>query len=366
VSLEPVSEERETEAISISLPFPEAWWGRVLYGLFVTALPAFSFWATQLLRPEWQNGDLSSYIILSLSPEASLFFFPLLVYSIICYLVLLRAPARYAGSFFIRFGIYTGILLALQYSIAVLIYSIDSFAYLILLTWILPFVFRMIYRWAVDKWTSARVNKVLFLCISGGLLVGALATRGGLPFFILVGITMAAPFWSFLLALRASIWLIKNHETKLTRPRRLGLTAWAATYVVALRFDILKMWELYAALPPEPPPDCYIATAAARGHPQFVHAWMVQGADGKTIQVNLQLQRLKCAELALMAVNPRLHRRLRRIYDRAGKVLARCIQESLLADFAYFLLKPWEWLAMVLLRMIVPEIDSIAKKMYIK
>ena len=365
MSLDTVSAESEIKDSLVSLPFPKTWWGRVSYGLFVTALPAFSFWATELLRPEWQNGDLSSYIILLLSPEASLFFFPILVYSIVCYLFLLLAPTRYAGSFFIRCGIYTGILLALQYSIAVLIYAIDSFAYVIILTWIFPFVYWMIYRWAVAKWTVPRVNNILFIFILGVLLIGALVTRGGLTFFILVGLTMAAPFWSFLLAVRASIWLIKNDETKITLPRGLGLTAWVATYIAALRFDILKMYELYAALPTEPPPDCYIATAAARGHPQFVHAWMVQRADGKTIQVNIQLQRLKCAELAMMAVNPRLHRKLRRIYDRVGKVLARYIQNPLLADFTFVLLKPWEWMARVLLKMMIPEIDSISKKVYI-
>ena len=90
--------------------------------------------------------------------------------------------------------------------------------------------------------------------------------------FILVALTMAAPFWSLLLAVQASIWLIKNFETKVTLPRGLGLTAWAAAYIAAWRFDILKMYELYAALPPTPPPDCYIASAAARGHPRFVRS----------------------------------------------------------------------------------------------
>jgi hypothetical protein len=174
---------------------------------------------------------------------------------------------------------------------------------------------------------------------------------------------MGAPFWSFLLAVQAAVWLYKNHETLLTFPRGVGFGAWILAYIAALRFDILKMHELYAALPPTPP-DCYIATAAARGHPWFVHAWTVQRTDGKSMQINVQLQRLKCVELALLAVNPRLHKILRRIYDKVGKALAHCIQHSYLADLAYLLLKPCEWVGRLVLKLIVPEVDSISKIIY--
>jgi hypothetical protein len=124
------------------------------------------------------------------------------------------------------------------------------------------------------------------------------------------------------------------------------------------------MYELYAALPKQPPPDCYIATAAARGHRQVVQSWTVQRTDGTSLRVNAQLQQLKCAELALMAIHPRLHQVLRRIYDGLGKPLARRLQNPFLADMAYLLLKPWECLARFLLKRVIPEIDSISKKMY--
>ena len=175
---------------------------------------------------------------------------------------------------------------------------------------------------------------------------------------------MAAPFWSFLLALRAGVWLYKNHETKLTLYRGLGLVAWLGTYAVAWRYDILKMFELYAALPPQPPPDCYIATAAAQGHPRVVGSQTVHRVDGKSMQVNGQLQVLKFAELALLAVNPRWHTALRRIYDVVGKSLARRIHSPFLADIAYLLLKPFEWLARWLLKMIVPDVDALTEKIY--
>lgn len=368
MSLEPDAIPSDVEEAPIFLPFPTALWGRIFYGLFVTVLPAFSFSVIQGLKPEWQNGELSSYIILLLFPQASILFFPLLAYSIISYILLLYTPSRFTQSFIVRAGIYTGVLLALHYSIVVLFYaffsSADTFIYLLISVWIFPFVYSLVHRWAVSKWIAAKVNKALFILVLGALLIVTLITRGGGPFLIFVLLTMVAPFWSFLLALRAALWLYKNYETKFTLPRGLGLTAWLAAYVAAWRFDILKMYELYAALPPQPPPDCYVATAAAQGHPRVVGSRLVQRADGQSMQVNGQLQVLKFAELALLAVKPRWHTALRRIYDVVGKALARRIHNPILADFAYLMLKPFEWLARWLLKVVVPEIDALTEKIY--
>ena len=156
-----MSFETDTDPIDaatepVALPFPTSVWGRVLYGLFITILPAISFWATDLLKPEWQNGEFSSYVILLLFPQASLGFILLLAYSVICYLCLMFAPERFAQRFVIRVGIYTGILLALQYSVVVLVYSFNSFAYIIVLIWLLPFVLPLLYRWVVSKWTAVK------------------------------------------------------------------------------------------------------------------------------------------------------------------------------------------------------------------
>ncbi len=362
MELETNSDQTDEKEPSTSLPFPNAWWGRALYGLFVTVLPAFSFWATELLKPEWQDGELRSYIILLLFPEASLLFFPLLAYSIICYLLLLLRPTHFAGSFVIRCGIYTGVLLALQYSV-LMVFLLDASLYIFILVWIFPIVFSVTYGWAAARWTARSVNKVLFILVPAILLIATLINSGNILIIGLMMLMIGAPFWSLLLALRAAIWLFKNYETRFTLPRGLGVTAWLVVYAAAWRFDILKMYELYAALPPNPP-NCYIATAAARGHPRFVRAWIIQRADGKSMQVNRQLQLLKCAELALMAVHPCLHELLRQIYDVIGKYLALRIQNPFLADVAYLFLKPWEWFAGLVLKIIIPEIDSISKKMY--
>jgi uncharacterized protein DUF6688 len=371
MSIGTITEQEPEEIFPAPTPFPEPWWGKLVYGLFIVVMPILAFWATELFKPEWQTGEFSAYLILLLFPQASLLFFVLLVYSIVCYCLLLIDPVHYSQIHFIRLGIYTGVLLALQYSVlSGLFFFNDSNTslnglYLVLL-WLSPAFLPKLYRFPVKKWGAKAVNVTLFTIVIAIFLISALIVRSPLLplFFVLAGLTVAAPFWCFLMTLRAAIWLLKKYEVKLTLSHGLGLAAWIAGYVAAWRFDILKMYELYAALPPQPPPDCYIATAAARGHPGLVGAWLIQSANGETVQVNKQLQVLKCAELALMAVNPRLHEWLRKLYDMLGRPLARNIQNPFVADLAYLLLIPWECMAGLLLKRIIPEIDSISKNMY--
>jgi hypothetical protein len=347
------------------LPFPRNVWGRILFGLFVTAMPAIAFWGVDALKPEWQDGKFVSYLVLLLFPEASLPFLVLLAYSVICYLCLISAPAYFSKFFPVRLGIYTGVLLALQYSVILLIWSFASSVYFVLPIWVIPFVLIFLYRLALKRWPSEKINRFLWILVLVGITISAIWDWENVFFIILIGLLIAAPFWSFLIALRAAVWLYRNFETRYTLPHGLGVFAWLAGYVAAWRFDILKMYELYAALPPQPPPDCYIATAAARGHPRFVRSQLVERDGGFSLHVNSQLQILKCAELALMAINPRVHRASRRIYDVVGRVLARGIQNQYFADFAYLLLKPWEQLARFILKRFIPEFDSISGSFYL-
>ena len=361
---ESAPEQIQIKETPISYPFPEQRWGRILYGLFVTIMPILSFWATELIRPEWQDGKLSSHLILLLSPKASLYFFPLLAYSILSYWFLLYAPDRFSRSFVIQLGIYTGVVLAFQYCIIVLVYSLDSYIQIFFAVWLSSLIVPWIYRRVVAAWTASRVNSFLLVFAVVVVLVGSLLTRGSLLFLILIFLTAAAPFWSFLIAWRISIWLLRNHEAPLTLLSGSAVIGWGTVYILAWRYDIFKMFELYAALP-KAQPNCYIATAAAQGHPSFVGSYTVLHADGKSMQVNGQLQRLKGAELALMAVHPRAHTLLRKIYDVVGKALARRMKNPFVADVAYLSLKPVEWSAIFILKKIVPEIESVSRRLYI-
>jgi hypothetical protein len=293
-------------------------------------------------------------------------FFPLLAYSIISYILFLVDSDRFAKLFIVRFGVYTGVFLALQYSIlTIFALDVSLFSILVVLLYFSPIILTRAYRWLVLKWNATLVGYIA-LGIGLVILFAAMIVMYSpvLPFFLLIYLLgIAAPFWAFLIAGQAMLWLLKNHEGKFTISHGLGLIAWLASYAYAFRINILKMYELYAALPPQPP-DCYVATAAAQGHPRIVGSSVVELKSGKHLRINQQLQRLKCVELTLMVVSPRLHGFVRRVYDVVGKRLAARIRNPYLADVAYFLFVPVEWISFLTLKLFVPEVEAISKKIY--
>lgn len=349
--------------------FPARGWQKIFYAVFLIVIPVFSFWAAEAIKPEWQSGERDAYVALLLLPEAAVFFLILIAYSIVCYLLLLFGADRFAKFFAVRLGIYVGVALALQYTILLSVYlfkSPSSFAALLL--WFFPLYFPKIYRLGIVKkvFSFIRPWMLAVVLIAYAVIVAAVGGPAFTPLFLVfVGVIASGPFWSFLIALQASIWLLKYHESTFTLPRGLGIAAWLAVYLAAWRYDILKMHELYAQLPPFPP-DCYIATAAAQGHPNFVGSTTVQLANGNSMRVNRQLQIFKSAELALLAVAPRAHKGLRKMYDFLGKPLAQMIQYPLVADAAYLSLKPFEWGAESVLRLIIGNVQLKSINIYSK
>ncbi|MEO6541735.1 MAG: DUF6688 family protein [Ferruginibacter sp.] len=359
---EPVTEQNDSNEKTVSFPFPDAHWGRWIYGLFIIILPVFAFWGINLGKPEWQSGNLTDYIKLLLSPEASLLFMPLLVYSITSYILLLISPAHYASSFLIRMGIYSGVMLALQYSI--LTFLALEMPFVLIVAGISPLIVFRFYPWMKKKWNLKFLRILILVLFIGWYIVAAIRSEAALiPLFLVaVLLAMVSPFWCLLLSLRAAIWLYRNFETGFTVLRGFGSASWVAIFVAAWRFDILKMSELYAALPTSPP--CYIATAAAQGHPHIVRSQPVRLKNGNIMRVNPQLQHFKAVEIAVMAVFPKLHQLIRKIYDVIGKKLAGYIRNPLLADVAFLLLLPVEWISFLTLKLFVPEIEIISKKIY--
>ncbi|CAG0956671.1 hypothetical protein ANAEL_00381 [Anaerolineales bacterium] len=351
---------------SDSKAFPLSFRQRLTYGIFIVAAPIMDFTFVGIMKPEWQSGEFSDYIHLFLLPEASFVFFPFLAYSVVSYILLLVNTDRFAKSFLVRFGIYTGAFLALQYSILT-IFALDlspTFI-LVVLLYFSPFIVTRVYRWLRSKWNAVLMG---YIALGIGLVIlfaSMISLDSSAVFILLLFLGIAAPFLAFRIASQAMLWLIKNHEGKIVISRGLGFVAWLAAYAYALRFNILKMYELYAALPPRPP-DCYIATAAAQGHPRFVRSRVVELRVGKHVRINRQLQRLKCFELTLMVLSPSLHGFIRRVYDVVGKRLAVRISNPYLADLAYLLLVPEEWISFLALKLFVPEVEVISKRIYFR
>jgi hypothetical protein len=348
------------------LPFPASSWERWLHAALLVGLPLLAFWgAAVVLEPEWQSGRLSDYVALMLSPLASLLFFLLLAYAIGAYIFLIMDPARYADSVLVRLGVYSGVPLALQYCVLAALTDINASFTILLPALLVLLALIKFYPWAVAVWGRRSVNIAYGIFFGGVYLIVSILSRSPLTalMFALIAVVVGSPFWCFYIYLRAAAWLL-FHEKKLTLPHVIGMGAWVALYTAAWRFDLLKTMQLYAALPPLPP-DCYIATAAAQGHPRVVRSRPLRLANGASMRVNAQLQRLKCFELSLLVAAPRLHSALRAVYDFLGPKLARRMRNPFAADLAYLALAPIEWTSTAVLRRLLPEFDAAADTMYI-
>ena len=132
---------------------------------------------------------------------------------------------------------------------------------------------------------------------------------------------------------------------ELTDFREVAIASWITGLAVTLWLKAQLAIRIFQSLPVERPTgygDCFVVTAAAAGHPQFVRSWY----DSRRRQiVNRQLLTLQAFEACLRRDLPRLHRRLRRCYNVIGPIVASRIQCRVLADAVYILLKPAEWLA---------------------
>ena len=368
--------ENETVMETKPLPVPESIGWRLFFAVVVTVLALLCFIAVNILKPEYQSGRFVDYISLFLAFDSSWVFLPLVAYSSASLLLLFFTPLQYANKFWIRLGIYTGALLTFQYTILTFLALMETF-YIVLAVWAVSVIIVPLYRF-LTKLIGVKLFFLIFVAlpviaycflfllisIFPEIQLPFVGTEFTFPFFFLAAFLLAcAPFWSFLIMAKTSYLLMKHYETSITFLRGVGVLAWLGGFAGAWSFSVLTTMKLYAALPPQPP-DCYIATAAANGHPRLVGSKTIYLSNGNQMRVNSQLQRLKCLELALLATLPKVHKLIRRIYDVLGRRLAAYIQNPLLADVAYLFLVPVEWISFLTLKIFIPEIQDISKKLY--
>lgn len=125
-----------------------------------------------------------------------------------------------------------------------------------------------------------------------------------------------------------------------TKPK--FLLAWFSGLFVSILVKYPLARQIYQRLPDEPPEDCFIVTAATRGHRQVVGTWF--DANRRRV-LNSQLLTFWEFERWLKLKTPRTHRCIRAVYNRIGRIVARAIVFRWQADLVYWLLKPIELLA---------------------
>jgi len=322
---------------------------------------------------EWQSGNLHDYLCYLLGIEAGWVFYPFLAYAIACLLLTLIRD-DFNERFWVRLGIFTAPVVAVPYAflLCIAVGEFDSFNWALiaavsiwgifacaagLVAWFairfaVPWMFWLLrrLRW---NWTTA-VAAVLLLSATGGLVVLDIANNRGQVFeailyspLILIFFSLAAaPYWALLVYsfMSVRIYLTARRAIRFTLLQIMALMTWLAAYLGAWRWGMQLALDEYSRLPLEPPDNCYICTAAARGHGRWVGSWDVATAGG-ALRINQQMRNLKAFEVALQTAWPAGHRRLRCVYDCAGPRLAQQLRHPLAADIAYLALKPVEWTA---------------------
>ena len=316
------------------------------------------------LAPEWQTGMWSARVKLLLAAEVIWLFYPFLLYAMASLALLLYDPLRWATSAWVRLGIYTGAVLALHHTLLAAVATAQPPAVLSPRTLlalavaaaatVVPAAAAWLTEQGLERLTRRTADPVRRQAVyGGGILIAVIVASsvGGLVFMLIGGAPALA-----LASFGAMSWFAWEHAG----PGASGLArwlpplGWAVGYAAAWRVAIGRAADAYASLPTTPP-DCYVCTAAARGHPRVVGSRAVHGPGGPPLWVNRQMRRLKCTEVVLRAACPPLHRRCRRLYDRFGPRLAGRLRHPLLADAAYLSLKPAEWLAAAALTVLLPD-----------
>jgi hypothetical protein len=392
--MEPFFLDQDADRLAPQRQWRWSAWARAGFVLAGVVVPILCFVAAKdgvwtMHRP-WQSGSLDVYASLLLRWGPASAFYPLLAYSMVCLVLLVVNPARFSQSVWVRMGIYSGLVLAIQYFALVFCPSNLDITALIAGGGVLLFFLAMAIAipWGIGAALAGLTHIYGLRRVMIGLTVlalfvlsGAIAQErmsgepwtdvmrdigGGSLVFILSICVVGGTPWAIACYGTMTVYLItktKGLGLQFSLLRLMGLIAWLAAYLAAWRVSILRMLEEYAQLPTENP-NCYIATAAACGHRRIVGSSAAQTADG-VLLANDQLRTLKCAELVLARLTPRIHHLCRKAYDTLGPPLATGMRKSpFAADAAFVLLKPAQWLAQLALTLLAPGWRSIARSLY--
>jgi len=107
----------------------------------------------------------------------------------------------------------------------------------------------------------------------------------------------------------------------------------------------------------------YLCTVAAGGHEKIVKPVRMGKRHGHAVVVNRQLMIANAFEQVLEEKTPRAHRVIRDFYDKYGFPVARLIKSKIIADIIWFIMKPLEWIFLIVIYLtdVNPE-DRIARQ----
>jgi hypothetical protein len=334
--------------------------------LFLTGVlyPIFCFlFVASGARPKfsdyWQDGRLDTYASLILSAPVFYIFMPWIVFSIIGFGHWCFAPKSYDKKW-VRFAIYTGVLLTLQFNILLLItvlvisalmgtiFMVVQAVIFCSIGWLAKRIFRFTILHLMIATTAVAIMAAILIQFEDAREAGSMVMFlipmmvGGAPFMALVSFCRAGRAVNFLH--RTNGLTVAYPGPNHYRDLRMWFFTWIIGLAVSWKFAIDLMFEEYSKLPASPPPGCFISMAAAHGHRRFVGSQI--NINGKL--VSMQMARCKMVELAIKALFPGLHWTIRSVYNTVGPSIAnQCRRNKWSADAAYLAMKPFEWLALI-------------------
>ena len=127
-------------------------------------------------------------------------------------------------------------------------------------------------------------------------------------------------------------------------------------------------WAFSQKIPPQNLiiDEHYLCTVAAGGHEKVVKPQRMGVRHGHPVVVNRQLCIANAFEQLLEEKTPRFHRFLRRNYDRYGYPFAKHIKKKWAMDLIYYLMKPLEWLFLLVLYLVDRKPENRTAMQYIK
>lgn len=109
----------------------------------------------------------------------------------------------------------------------------------------------------------------------------------------------------------------------------------------------------------------YLCTVGASGHRKLVKPLRMGLRHGRPVVVNRQLCIANAFEQILEEKIPRIHRIIRKNYDRYGYPIARHIKRAWQADMIYLVMKPLEWFFLAVIYLCDPDPETRIARQYL-
>lgn len=116
-------------------------------------------------------------------------------------------------------------------------------------------------------------------------------------------------------------------------------------------FTMTADWTFSTKIPPQPLPHDghYLCTVSAGGHEKLVKPIRYGKRQGHRIIVNRQLMIANAFEDLIKDRTPKFHKAVRNFYDKNGYPISKHITTKARADIVYILMKPLEYLFLIVL-----------------